>query len=1255
MNTDMRAALTVTADASALVAEMRKGSEGLRELRREAEAAATAARFAASEQGQMAAAFNQGFDSFGANRKSARDSASVFQGADEYEAFRREQADQAARSYRAIEESLNPLIRAERELAQAQDVVNRALAEGQTSQENAARTLQQLQARYDGLVRAQSPAARSAQVFEASLEAETAAMRDLTLVLDPAARASAEFERVQGQVDRAVRMNIITQEEATRVMDLLAKRQKAVGGGFAGMGMGIQNASYQIADFAVQVQAGQAWSMALAQQLPQLVGGFGVLGAAAGAAIAIGVPLITMWMNSGDAASAFEDRLQKLEGTVSSVSDRLKLLGDQRLDETFGNLTDEVRSMTQALLTLERAAELKQLRSTLDGLFKENVDLNWLERGFTGLGHVDRKYEELTGGVGPSLPEFRELRAGIDARAKSGDVEGTVAAVADLVQRFADGGPVTDLNDELLEMLDTLGEFAKGIAEFEAAFNGTSKNNAITRQIDEMVRASKQQAEVSRAIRQFGEGSVEVEAMRAEHARTALELQLREMDVTEDSTQARRAMAALEEEINASTALRAQERQREVDALFDEMQREAALSAAILQFGKDSAEVEAMRAEHARQVNDERLKEMGLSGALLSLAQDMFAAEQKRARAGRDAEAGRRADRMLSDLREQADMNRAIAVHGRDSLQVKELQIAAERRAYAESVKALNIGEERKRQLMDEWEAARGLASADPFGQVAAAREMLQSQAERIQNLKLEQALLGQSEATRSRILALWKAEQEIRRQGIDATSERARMIREAAEEEDALTRSIQRQADAWKSVQSAAESAMDGIFDKLMDGDWEGALEDLAKNVTSTIFDLAIRNPAKNAALGKDLPTMADAGGLGGIWDMLTGRRDGADITLPDAVTDFDTMDVQAATVILGGPGVMSLLGNMPGAANMPIGPGGGVVDGQISQLGGGDVPAQMWNFFSQKGLKPHQIAGILGNAYAESRFDPTALQPDGNGTGLFQHDDRRFKLLDYIGGRQNLGDVNKQLEFVWHEFMTTEGRAFQNLMNSKDVRGATEAMLGFERPAGFTWADPTGSHQYDTRVQAAQVAMEQFGRAAQTATTDLGTLGSGMDGLGSALANAIGGSVGGDKGGLLGILIQLGGNALGIPGFAAGGDHFGGLRIVGENGPELEFTGPSRIMNAQITRQLLSAQNAPSPANTASQVVDARPVIQVVNNSRAAISAEVEETTDSRGQRQYRLVMDDAVASAMGVSGGKTQRALRDRFGVSPGGVRR
>lgn len=46
-------------------------------------------------------------------------------------------------------------------------------------------------------------------------------------------------------------------------------------------------------------------------------------------------------------------------------------------------------------------------------------------------------------------------------------------------------------------------------------------------------------------------------------------------------------------------------------------------------------------------------------------------------------------------------------------------------------------------------------------------------------------------------------------------------------------------------------------------------------------------------------------------------------------------------------------------------------------------------------------------------------------------------------------------------------------------------------------------------------------------------------------------------------------------LPKFANGGYHSGGLRLVGENGPELEVTGPSRIYNASQTASMLSSNS--------------------------------------------------------------------------------
>lgn len=52
-------------------------------------------------------------------------------------------------------------------------------------------------------------------------------------------------------------------------------------------------------------------------------------------------------------------------------------------------------------------------------------------------------------------------------------------------------------------------------------------------------------------------------------------------------------------------------------------------------------------------------------------------------------------------------------------------------------------------------------------------------------------------------------------------------------------------------------------------------------------------------------------------------------------------------------------------------------------------------------------------------------------------------------------------------------------------------------------------------------------------------------------------------------------------IPGFAGGGLHSGGWRIVGENGPELEATGPARIFNTSDTANMMRRLASPEQGN--------------------------------------------------------------------------
>lgn len=60
------------------------------------------------------------------------------------------------------------------------------------------------------------------------------------------------------------------------------------------------------------------------------------------------------------------------------------------------------------------------------------------------------------------------------------------------------------------------------------------------------------------------------------------------------------------------------------------------------------------------------------------------------------------------------------------------------------------------------------------------------------------------------------------------------------------------------------------------------------------------------------------------------------------------------------------------------------------------------------------------------------------------------------------------------------------------------------------------------------------------------------------------------------------------GVPQFAAGGYHGGGWRIVGEEGPELEYTGPSRIFSAMQTRQMFAAGGDDSSTSAINARID-------------------------------------------------------------------
>ncbi|MAU43769.1 MAG: hypothetical protein CMP09_02805 [Yangia sp.] len=181
------------------------------------------------------------------------------------------------------------------------------------------------------------------------------------------------------------------------------------------------------------------------------------------------------------------------------------------------------------------------------------------------------------------------------------------------------------------------------------------------------------------------------------------------------------------------------------------LQREIDLSDAILRFGERSAEVEALRMEQAQAVLEARLKEKGFLPQIIEQVLELNRIEMERAKAIRDAEAARDWRGQVSQLQAQAEITRAIVAHGRDSLEVKKLQIAAEREQMELMLAQQSWSEEQKAGYRAAWEAQNGLSSADPFGALAASGDYLRQADLRLGKLRLEQQLLGQSEAVRTR------------------------------------------------------------------------------------------------------------------------------------------------------------------------------------------------------------------------------------------------------------------------------------------------------------------------------------------------------------------------------------------------------------------------------------------------------------------------------------------------------------------------
>ncbi len=268
---------------------------------------------------------------------------------------------------------------------------------------------------------------------------------------------------------------------------------QGLGQAFSRNSSAIQNASFQLQDIIVQLSMGVPVTRTLGQQLPQLVGGFGPLGAVVGVAAGAFLSFLPMLMSTAADAKTLQETLDDLSDTIGSMRDLSQEMAsleglaekygmiDAELVKLLGHMRDQqaLAAQNQAADAVKAIADEYRIASSAVNIFK-----------ITGTGAAAELADEL----GLTKNAFLALQAGIreaEAATTLEDQATAVAKIADVLSRAT--GANEDLVASAIETALKLREAAKAgqdldNVDLEGALGGAA--NQAARIADELGRAA---------------------------------------------------------------------------------------------------------------------------------------------------------------------------------------------------------------------------------------------------------------------------------------------------------------------------------------------------------------------------------------------------------------------------------------------------------------------------------------------------------------------------------------------------------------------------------------------------------------------------------------------------------------------------------------------------------------------------------------------------------------------------------------------
>jgi hypothetical protein len=237
----------------------------------------------------------------------------------------------------------------------------------------------------------------------------------------------------------------------------------------------LQQAGFQIGDYAVQVANGTSKMQAFGQQGSQLLGIFGPIGAVLGAGVAIFSAFAVAAERAGKASSTFSDAQGVLNDIMSNAQSAVSIL-EMDVDELakkYGDMAFEVRQSALRLMELSRiqaASALAQDIRELDDVVEQFV----VQRNIIGFGRVATEaMENIRIAFRANSTEAGKLADLFAELVEVSDFQGQKDVLAEIQAIFKDIG-VETLPPELARVLVALEQTNITAAELETLLSGVA-------------------------------------------------------------------------------------------------------------------------------------------------------------------------------------------------------------------------------------------------------------------------------------------------------------------------------------------------------------------------------------------------------------------------------------------------------------------------------------------------------------------------------------------------------------------------------------------------------------------------------------------------------------------------------------------------------------------------------------------------------------------------------------------------------------